>query len=245
MNCQQPDATQNVRTQNNSPLLTASGVSASVGVHRQGGVNGMHKHVHTATATEEQVMGLCRQIEEQECILKAIPSILITIDESDRVTHWNPSATAVFGIPADQALGQPFYQCPIHWDWKIVKRGIESCRRRGTQVKLEDIRYTRPDGNEGIVGITLSPLGDSHEQDGRVLLLGADITERRLIERQLAQALKMESIGRLAAGIAHEINTPTQYVGDNVRFLQDAKAGAISNERIAEVEEAIENADLE
>lgn len=220
----------------------------------------MHKHVHTAT--EEQVMRLCRQIEEQECILKAIPSILITIDESDRVTHWNPSATAVFGIPADQALGQPFYQCPIHWDWKIVKRGIESCRRRGTQVKLEDIRYTRPDGNEGIVGITLSPLGDSHEQDGRVLLLGADITERRLIERQLAQALKMESIGRLAAGIAHEINTPTQYVGDNLRFLQDAmqnllqllrrfqdflqdaKTGAISNERIAEVEEAIENADL-
>ncbi|RLB15494.1 MAG: histidine kinase, partial [Deltaproteobacteria bacterium] len=48
-----------------------------------------------------------------------------------------------------------------------------------------------------------------------------DITERKLLERQLAQAQKLESIGQLAAGIAHEINTPTQYVGDNTRFLKE------------------------
>ena len=49
-----------------------------------------------------------------------------------------------------------------------------------------------------------------------------DITESKLLRSQLLQAQKLESVGRFAAGIAHEINTPTQYVGDNVRFLQDA-----------------------
>lgn len=49
-----------------------------------------------------------------------------------------------------------------------------------------------------------------------------DITERKYLEQQLAQAKKMESIGQLAAGIAHEINTPAQFVGDNIRFIKDA-----------------------
>jgi len=49
-----------------------------------------------------------------------------------------------------------------------------------------------------------------------------DVTERKLLERQLAQAQKLESIGQLAAGVAHEINTPIQYVGDNLRFFQQS-----------------------
>jgi PAS domain S-box-containing protein len=49
-----------------------------------------------------------------------------------------------------------------------------------------------------------------------------DITERKQLRDQLLQAQKLESVGQLAAGIAHEINTPTQYIGDNVRFLKDA-----------------------
>jgi PAS domain S-box-containing protein len=62
-------------------------------------------------------------------------------------------------------------------------------------------------------------------QDGVIVRyegMSEDITERNLMREQLAQAQKLESVGQLAAGIAHEINTPTQYIGDNVRFLKDA-----------------------
>ena len=90
-----------------------------------------------------------------------------------------------------------------------------------------------------------------------------DITERRLLRVQLAQAQKLESVGQLAAGIAHEINTPTQYIGDNVRFLKstfqglasllnlyekafaEARVHTLSPETIAEMFEAIRLADLD
>jgi len=49
-----------------------------------------------------------------------------------------------------------------------------------------------------------------------------DISERKMLEAKVRQAQKMESIGQLAAGIAHEINTPVQYIGDNTSFVLDA-----------------------
>ena len=51
------------------------------------------------------------------------------------------------------------------------------------------------------------------------IFMGKDITEQVKLEHDIAQSQKLESIGQLAAGIAHEINTPTQFVGDGTMFL--------------------------
>jgi signal transduction histidine kinase len=58
--------------------------------------------------------------------------------------------------------------------------------------------------------------------------LSIDITQQKKLEQELAQAQKLESIGQLSAGIAHEINTPTQFIGDNVRFLNDSMTEVFS-----------------
>ncbi len=81
------------------------------------------------------------------------------------------------------------------------------------------------------------------------------------LERALSQSQKLESVGRLAAGIAHEINTPTQYVGDNIEFLQIAYEsivrllgvfrqivdadGSVAPELVAEAKDLIATANLE
>ena len=93
--------------------------------------------------------------------------------------------------------------------------------------------------------------------------LQVEIVERERMQHELARAQKLESIGHLAAGIAHEINTPAQYVGDNTRFLQEvfadvdsllgkfdrllqaAKQDNLTDELIGEVEAAVQEADVD
>lgn len=95
-----------------------------------------------------------------------------------------------------------------------------------------------PDGEGGTRIVLLSVL--PHVGDGPtkpvlgVIGVGADVTHVTALERQLAQANRLESIGQLAAGVAHEINTPVQYVSDNTRFLTDEFAGLLEGvQRIA------------
>src|SRR6185369_7769962 len=57
-----------------------------------------------------------------------------------------------------------------------------------------------------------------------IILNVRDVSERQRLELELRHAQMLESVGRLAAGIAHEINTPIQFVGDNMRFLAGAFA---------------------
>lgn len=70
--------------------------------------------------------------------------------------------------------------------------------------------------------IVTSPVFDKHGVVYAGIGLYEDITEKKLLERDLYQAQKLEAIGQLAAGIAHELNSPIQYIGDNIRFLKDS-----------------------
>ena len=155
-------------------------------------------------------------------MLTSLASLLIGVDREGNVIRWNVAAEETLGQSAEKVLQQPMRQCGARWDWDEVLAGIDRAVTDETTVRLEDVDYTRPDGTRGILELIVSQVqGEANQPDGYTVL-GMDVSRQRLVESQLAQAQKLEAMGELAAGIAHEINTPTQYVGDNTRFLQEA-----------------------
>jgi PAS domain S-box-containing protein len=157
-------------------------------------------------------------------ILSSVNSVVIAVGENDRVTQWNAAAEATFGVPARHVIGTPIAECPIQWQDAATLEAISACRESGEPVRLHQICFTRPNGSVGLLSLVVNPMRDEAGHHVGFVLLGDDVTERSIMEQELARAQKLESVGALAAGIAHEINTPIQFVGDNTRFLSDSFA---------------------
>ncbi|MGD9877694.1 ATP-binding protein [Desulfococcus sp.] len=160
--------------------------------------------------------------QEMVELVSGITSIFIGLSPAMTVMQWNKTAEKVFNIPAARVLNRSFWDAPISWDWDPLRQAVERCTTSRLPVDLNDLVIRRPDGGNGFVGLRMTAIESDPEKPTGILVMGADITERKILEAQLTQAQKMEGIGQLAAGIAHEINTPIQYVGDNVRFMKDA-----------------------
>lgn len=85
-----------------------------------------------------------------------------------------------------------------------------------------EYRIIRPDKSVRYVWADIHHILDQDCGLVRIVGVAQDVTERKQLENQLMHAQKMESVGQLAAGVAHEINTPMQYVGNNTQFLKDS-----------------------
>ncbi len=170
-------------------------------------------------ALTEEVQQSHREIEQ---LVAEIPSILIGVEADDRISQWNAKAEGALALARADMLGRTLSDSALPWDTAAVTEGVRRCRTLQRAVELDNIPFTRSDDTNGFIRLTVSPIQRGPADGLGVLILGQDITDRRMLESQLAQAQKLEAIGQLAAGIAHEINTPTQYVSDNTRFLQEA-----------------------
>lgn len=194
-----------------SPVLTAKGEFL-----------GIVLVAHDVTERKRAEDELRMAHRDTERLLSTMSSFLIEVDHDLKVTRWNRAAETTFGIRNEDAAGKSLLTCGIGVDWKGVTRELQTWLDTDRSLRLPEIRYARPDGTDGFLSTTVNPVRNEHDQSVGFFLLGSDITDRKTLEAQLIQAQKLESIGQLAAGIAHEINTPTQYVGDNVEFLQYA-----------------------
>lgn len=168
-----------------------------------------------------------RQSEERHrTLFRGSHDAIMTIEPpSWGFTSGNPACVAMFGAKDEADLTSygpwelsPEYQPGGRSSGEKAKEMIETAMREGSY--FFEWTHKRIGGEEfpATVLLTRLEIGDHAFLQATV----RDITKQKQMEMELNQAQKLESIGRLAAGIAHEINTPTQYVGDNIEFLQIA-----------------------
>ncbi|MDP3153604.1 MAG: ATP-binding protein [Archangium sp.] len=170
-------------------------------------------------------------------------------------------ASTLLGCSAETWLAPGFWKERLHpADVAVVDQVWARERGNAGAVDLE-FRLKHDDGSWVWVR---SIVGAQHDDTAPMLQgIMLDVTLQKQLENELNQAQKLESVGRLASGIAHEINTPIQFVGDSIQFISDAFSGllpliaaqqtlhraalksAVTPELIAEVTKAEEEADLD
>jgi two-component system, NtrC family, sensor kinase len=158
---------------------------------------------------------------ELAAIVENVDAAVISKDTSGRVLTWNTGAENIYGYTAEEMIGGDLARLlPVGRESEEAAILERVCR--GERVHhLETARLTKSGALIDVL-LTISPIRDREGTVAGAAHVAWDISQLKMLQRQLAQAQKLESIGQLAAGIAHEINTPIQYIGDNAKFLEDS-----------------------
>lgn len=185
------------------------------------GTFGVSRDITAKKLAEDRLRMLSRAVRQS-------PVSIIITDIKGNIEYVNPYFEKVTGYTADEVLGQnprilksdanppELYQEL----WKTISSGQEWSH---------ELQNRRKNGENFWERTSISGIRDEYGKTTHYIAIKEDVSarkheeeQRRDLEARLQLSSKLESVGSLAAGVAHEINTPTQFVSDNVRFLSEA-----------------------
>jgi PAS domain S-box-containing protein len=196
-------------------------VSLSISPVRSAGgeIVGASKIARDITESKRTQHALNREIEERQRIFETSQDLILVTDSIGNLMQVSPSATAILGYQPDQMIGRSAAEF-VHADDLDTARAEMRFARRGQQKRNFEARCRHEDGHL----VILNWLGTWSEPARRHFFIGRDLTEKRAAEARVRQAQKMEAIGQLTGGVAHDFNNILTVITGTIGILTEAVA---------------------
>ena len=164
--------------------------------------------------------------------------LIVVTDKRGTLIQISPSALSILGYQPDEVIGQDAGNL-LHPDDLELTRQQMRLARRGGQTRNFECRYMHKDGH----AVPLSWTGVWSEQDQHHFFIGRDMTEAQRIEAQLRQAQKMEAVGQLTGGLAHDFNNILMIILANIEMIEEEHDPSTDlRERLADIAGAVQRA---
>lgn len=224
----------------------------------------VQEHQAREAAQKRHAEEMAEREQRLAAILSSLHEAMIVVHDRDgKVKHaWHDrKLDDSYGIEIERIVGHRLTEFFLPDDGEGEMAAFRGVFDTGRPSRTER-RYRLPTGQVWH-DVSLCPMAARSGEIVAVVGFMHDITRRKRLQEELHQARKLQSVGQLAAGIAHEINTPLQYISDNVQFvreslrelptvistcqslLESCQAGVPSPERIAEVQAVFAETDIE
>jgi PAS domain S-box-containing protein len=144
------------------------------------------------------------RILEQAALLDQAQDAILVRDLDHNILYWNKSAERIYGWSAAEVIGQNISTLGLKPAGPQFGEAQQAVMQHGEW--SGELRQQRRDGTEITVSSRWTLVRDEHERPKAILVINTDITEKKRMETQFLRAQRMESIGTLAGGIAHDLN---------------------------------------